>query len=101
MKESAFNRKIIELCGNDTMAQYKYLKNFDKRILTNSSEEDEWKLFNPNHKNDNIEAGVYLTLRCGYGGIYQMINIWNQKWITEVADGSYTIMYKDIKPYLK
>lgn len=100
MKESEFNKKIIEICGNDTMAQYNFIKNFKKTILNaNEDENNNWKLFNPNHKNDNIEPGIYLTLRCGYGGIYQIENCWDAKtkdWTMKSTDGSYTIMYKDI-----
>ena len=104
MKESAFNRKVIEICGDDHMAQYQFIKSFKKTILDAYEDEDnKWKLFNPNHKNDNIEPGVYLTLRCGYGGIYQIQNSWDAKakdWMMKSADGSYTIMYKGIESYL-
>lgn len=103
MEEERFRKRLEELCGNDTLAHYNYLKKFEKGILVQSGEENKWRLFNPNHKNNNLKDGVYLTLRCGYGGIYQTYNIWNtakQKWEIESADGSYTIMYKDIEPYL-
>lgn len=103
MKESAFNNKIIELCGNDTMTQYNFLESLNKNILSNSGEKNRWKLFNPNGNHTNIEDGVYMTIRCGYGGIYQTYNIWdstNGKWKVSFADGSYTIMYKDIEEFL-
>ena len=48
------------------------------------------------------EKGFYITLRCGYGGIYQMINEWNgEKWMTDSLDDSYTIAYSKNKIVLK
>ena len=48
------------------------------------------------------EKGCYVTLRCGYGGIYQMINEWNGKdWEVNALDGSYTIAYSREKIILK
>lgn len=95
MRTSIFERFVRERVGNETMAQYEFLKKFKERILWN---EPEWKLFKPEHS-DKLEDGVYLTIRVGYSGIYTMLNIWNTKindWETKVADGSYTIMYKDL-----
>lgn len=105
MKESEFYRKIREICGEDTMAQHKYLEKFNKvKILDTyekgTDENNRWKLFNPLRVPEKLESGVYLTIRCGYSGIYQQINIWDQKkkdWEIKIADGSYTIMYKDIE----
>ena len=52
--------------------------------------------------NNPKEKGSYLTLRCGLGGIYQMINEWNgEKWMTGALDGSYTIAYSKNKIILK
>lgn len=57
--------------------------------------------FIPATKNPK-EKGSYLTLRCGLGGIYQMINEWNgKKWMTGALDGSYTIAYSKNKIILK
>ena len=57
--------------------------------------------FIPATKNPK-EKGSYLTLRCGLGGIYQMINEWNgEKWMTGALDGSYTIAYSKNKIVLK
>ena len=48
------------------------------------------------------EKGFYITLRCGYGGIYQMVNEWNgNDWETNATDGSYTIAYSKNKIILK
>lgn len=101
MIEANFNKKLIELCGTDPKAQCEYLNKFKVKILENT-EKNPWKLFDPRRWN-KIKAGVYLTIRCGYSGIYQCYNIWDSKenkWVIQVADGSYTIMYKDIYPYL-
>lgn len=83
MKESDFNRKLVEFCVHDTMAQYNFLKKFNKNILSaydsdDTSLERKWKPFNPLN-NNNLESGVYLTLRCSYSGIYQCYNIWDAK----------------------
>lgn len=94
MRLSMFERLVRNKVGNETMNQYEFLKKFNNKIFN----ESEWKLFKPewSHK---LEDGVYQTIRVGYSGIYTMVNIWNTKtkdWETKVADGSYTIMYKDL-----
>lgn len=90
-----FERLVRERVGDETMAQYEFLKKFKERILWN---EPEWKLFKPEwgHK---LEDGVYLTIRVGLAGIYTMINTWSAKandWEVKVADASYTVMYRDL-----
>lgn len=41
---------------------------------------------------DPIESGVYLTIRIGLSGIYQIINIWkNGHWDMDILDDSITI----------
>lgn len=108
MKESAFNKKVIELCGNDTMEILDYLKKFKKQIITQYDEDDvnhehRWMPFDPAKSYNSLESGVYLTIRCGLGGIYQTYNIWDakeKKWLIQIADGSFTIMFKDIEPYM-
>lgn len=83
--------------------EYEYLKNLPKIRIDKNEDDTPWKLFNQNGKN-NIEKGVYMTLRCGFGGVYQIYNVWDpekQQWLIESADGSYTIMYKTIEPYLE
>lgn len=94
MRLSMFERLVRNKVGNETMDQYEYLKKFNQVIFNDS----DWKKFNPEHC-DKLEDGVYQTIRVGYSGIYTMVNIWNTKtkdWETKVADGSYTIMYKDL-----
>jgi len=40
------------------------------------------------------EKGYYITLRCGYGGIYQIVNEWDgNDWMINATDGSFTIAY--------
>ena len=52
------------------------------------------------------KKGYYLTLRCGLGGIYQMVNEWNgSSWEVNATDASYTIAYSrntiELKSLLK
>ena len=38
--------------------------------------------------------GIYITLRCGLSGIYQIINEWRDgKWQMEACDASFTIAF--------
>lgn len=40
------------------------------------------------------ENGYYMTIRCGYGGIYFHLNEWKDgQWLLQCADGSDTIAY--------
>ena len=40
------------------------------------------------------EEGYYMTIRCGFSGIYSCLNEWKDgKWQMEVLDGSTTIAY--------
>ena len=49
--------------------------------------------FKPAHRDPNVD-GLYLTIRCGLGGIYQMLNEFKDgHWQTRVADDSRTIAY--------
>lgn len=109
MKLADFEKKLVELCGNDTTMQFNYLKKFEKDNIIGAYDEDDvnhehrWRLFRPNTSHYGLESGIYLTLRCGYGGIYQCYNFWNsetQEWEVRTTDGAFTIMYKDIEPYL-
>lgn len=98
MKESEFNKKIVELCGDNPEAQYKYLQKFNKKILQQTGDENRWKLFDPLHTNP--EDGIYLVLQCGYNGIYQTYNFWSRErrdWEVKSTDHSSVIMYKDIE----
>jgi hypothetical protein len=51
---------------------------------------------------DPKEDGLYLTIRCGHGGIYQVINEWKDcRWMVYTADGSKTIARSRDKIVLK
>lgn len=104
MKEIDFENKLSELVGNDISDQYNYLKKFDKQIFGSTEDGVKWIPFNPNKNHNKLESGVYLTIRCGYGGIYQCCNTWNaetQDWEIKCTDNSFVIMYKDIESYIK
>ena len=48
------------------------------------------------------EEGMYITIRCGLGGIYQTLNTWkNGGWEAQALDGSFTIAYSKEKVQLK
>jgi len=52
--------------------------------------DNDWKpaTYNPN------KEGFYMTIRCGLGGIYTMLNEWkDNSWQTKVTDDSTTIAY--------
>lgn len=40
------------------------------------------------------EDGFYMTIRCGFGGIYYNLNEWkDSNWQVGILDGSYVIAY--------
>ena len=44
--------------------------------------------------NSPKEDGWYMTIRCGFSGIYSCLNQWkDEKWQIQVLDGSRTIAY--------
>ena len=50
--------------------------------------------FIPAHRTNPKESGYYITIRCGFSGIYQVVNYWrNGNWLCSRADGSQTIAF--------
>lgn len=50
--------------------------------------------FIPAHLTNPKENGYYITIRCGFSGIYQVVNYWrNGNWLCHCADGSQTIAF--------
>lgn len=50
--------------------------------------------FKPYRETVKVENGTYITIRCGLGGIYTMLNeMKDGGWMTKVADASFTIAY--------
>ena len=48
------------------------------------------------------ENCTYVTIRCGLGGIYSVLNQWKDgRWFAECLDGSETIAYRELQPYEK
>jgi hypothetical protein len=69
---------------NERMAEY------EKTIFKFDHEENDFKPGNIIPKED----GWYLTIRCGFPGIYTVLNEWKDgRWLMECADGSHTIAY--------
>lgn len=57
----------------------------------------DWKLYKEG-KVYPPEDGIYLTIRAGYSGIYEMINEWkNGEWQGRVLDGSFTLYWETTK----
>lgn len=79
----------------------KRLKEINKRMV-----EYEKSIFKFDHAENNFkpgnitpkEDGWYLTIRCGFQGIYTVLNEWKDGcWQMKCADGSYTIAYSKEK----
>ena len=68
-------------------------KSYDKDIMRFDGDARKNIDFIPGN-NDPKKDGIYVTIRCGYGGIYQTLNEWkNGKWSAAAADASFTIAY--------
>lgn len=50
--------------------------------------------FVPYRETVKVENGTYITIRCGFVGIYTMLNeMKDGNWMIEVADASFTIAF--------
>ena len=69
---------------------YKKVKSYQKRIFDFDREENDFK---PAHYPPK-EDGLYVTLRCGFTGITQELDRYeNGEWQLRVLDGSKVIAY--------
>lgn len=73
-----------------------WCKSFEKSIV--DFDKDGW-LCTTIKSNKPTEPGVYLTIRCGYSGIYTILDSWKEvngefKWTLQVLDGSKIVAYK-------
>lgn len=69
---------------------YKKIKSYQKRIFDFDRDENDFK---PAHYPPK-EEGVYVTLRCGFTGITQELDRYeNGEWQLRVLDGSKVIAY--------
>ena len=81
------SKKIMDL--DDLI---KEMKSYEKKIMR--FKRDDGIDFIPANNTNPSKPGTYVTLRCGLGGIYQMLNEWKgSEWSTKVADASFTIAY--------
>lgn len=57
-----------------------------------------FKPFRENHT--ELEDGtMYVTIRCGLGGIYTCLNEWKEdRWCADCLDYSTTIAYRELRP---
>jgi len=61
---------------------------------------DFYKNFKPFHdeRTELKEGTMYVTIRCGLGGIYTCLNQWmGGRWGAECLDGSTTIAYRELR----
>ena len=61
---------------------------------------DFYKNFKPfrEGKTELEDGTMYLTIRCGFGGIYTCLNQWmGGRWGAECLDGSTTIAYRELR----
>jgi len=69
---------------------YKKIKSYQKRIFDFDRDENDFK---PAHYPPK-EEGLYVTLRCGFTGITQELDRYeNGEWQLRVLDGSKVIAY--------
>ena len=72
---------------------YKKIISYEKEFVRFDRGKEDTN-FCPMHITPPTEEGMYVTIRCGYTGIYQVLNEWkNGKWQMECTDGSTTIAY--------
>ena len=77
----------------------KWMETFEKKIVIFDSMTDDefYKGFKPYKQNLNLSDGLYVTIRCGLGGIYTTLNeIKDGRWAVEAADDSATIAYRKL-----
>ena len=91
MKDENYKRKMDEFVEKINSYE-KYIYEFPR--------DERGSTFLPYEKEKRMpkENGIYLTIRCGYMGIYTMANLWeNGDWQIQVLDGSFTIAYSQDK----
>jgi hypothetical protein len=75
---------------NETKRILEKMQTYEKTIFKFDHAENDFKPGKITPKED----GWYLTIRCGFPGIYTVLNEWKDgRWQMECADGSYTIAY--------
>ena len=73
---------------------YKKIKSYDKKILEFDLDDNNFK---PAHYPPK-ENGMYITIRCGFSGIYQKLDQYKDgEWQLRVLDGSKVIAYSKNK----
>ena len=71
------------------------MRNHEKTLMAFNRHGDDGTDFHPFSYSKPKEEGIYLTIRCGFTGIYTMLNEWKDgEWQVECADGSTTIAYR-------
>lgn len=73
---------------------YKKYKSYEKDIFKFDRINEESNFVPSTYCGNPKEEGMYVTIRCGLSGIYQVLNWWKDgKWQMECCDGSSTIAY--------
>lgn len=88
---------------------YEWMKQFECKIVDfhestwdGNTENVFYKGFKPFRKGrtELKEDCDYVTIRCGFGGIYSVLNHWKDgRWFAECLDGSETIAYRELHDY--
>ena len=73
-----------------------WMQSFEKSIV--DFDKEGW-LCAKIKSNKPTKPGCYLTMRCGYGGIYTILDEWKEingefQWSVRILDGSQIIAYK-------
>lgn len=75
---------------NETKRILEKMQTYEKTIFSFDHDKNDFKPGNIKPKED----GWYITIRCGFSGIYTVLNEWkNGGWAANSTDGSYTIAY--------
>lgn len=93
----------------DNIGKAKAMSTIERvKLVSEEMKKYESKIFEFNHDDKNFkpfrkdritpkEDGIYLTIRCGFSGIYTVLNEWkNNSWQMECADESITIAFDPI-----
>ena len=74
----------------DTKEALEKIRSYEKRIFDFDRGENNFVPARYQPKED----GIYLTIRCGFTGIYTSVNEWKDgNWQMNILDGSTTIAY--------
>lgn len=82
----------------DKLEKYvEWMHTFEKKVA-DFHDSDFYDGFKPYRDGKDVPDGTYLTIRCGLGGIYTVINFFKDgQWMAEALDNSTTVAYRPLK----